>query len=193
MVDAGFTADSFGLRDVVPVSRFTLRAANQVHASSREVFFETDRELTSLFRSGDELRLTHSCMWGTGLTLLRAGKLVVAVGAIRFGKLGDGIQVSHPKDTLERIMRFEKVPWEYRQKKPMLLPLEFSMGEQIVSIYAGRAEIGDYGIWVQGGRNHAYPSGDTYAALWRKEMCDEWCAIGSAMMLNVPGMTSPKW
>lgn len=93
--DAGSTADSFGLRDVVPVSRFTLRAANQIHASSREVFFETDRELTSLFRSGDERRLTHSCMWGTGLTLLREGKLVVAVGAIS-GKLGDRIQVSHP-------------------------------------------------------------------------------------------------
>lgn len=69
--DGGVTADSFGLRDEVRLSRFTLRAINRTHASSRELSFEIDRELIPLFRPGDELRLKHSCMWGTGLTLLR--------------------------------------------------------------------------------------------------------------------------
>lgn len=192
VADAGFTADSFGLRNEVGVSRFTLRAMNRINASAQEVSFEIDRELIPLFRPGDQLRLEHSCMWGTGLTLLREGKLVVAVGAI-CGRLGNSIKVSHPEDVMERIARFHEVPWEYRKKKPLLLPLEVHVGEEIISMYAGRAEIGEYGIWVQGGTDYSYPSGDSYAAIWAKGMCDEWCAIASAIMLRVPGMTVVNW
>lgn len=193
VADGGFTADSFGLRNEVRVSRFTLRAMNRINASTQEASFEADQELTTLFRAGDELRLTHSCMWGTGLTLLRMGKLIVAVGAINGSKLGNGIRISHPEDTVGRIKRFENVPWEYRRKRPLLLPLEFSVGEKMVSIYAGRAEIGDYGIWVQGETDYSHPSGDSYAAIWAKGMCDEWCAIASAMMLKEPGITVVNW
>ena len=187
VTDGGFTADSFGLRDEVRLSRFTLKAMDQKNASAREVSFQIDRELTLLFRAGHELRLTYSCMWGTGLTLLRMGKLVVAVGAINGCKLGNGIRISVPKDTIERIVRFEKVPYEYRRKRPLLLPLEVYVGEEMRSVYAGRTEIGDYGIWVEGGTDHSYPSGDSYAAIWAKGMCDEWCAITSALMLRGPG------
>ena len=64
---------------------------NQKNASSREVSFQIDWELTTLFQVDDELRLTHSCMWGKGLTLLRTGKLVFAVGAI----VGRGMHRTH--------------------------------------------------------------------------------------------------
>ena len=193
VTDGGFTADSFGLRDEVRLSRFTLRAINRIHASSRELSFEIDRELTSLFRPGDELKLTHSSMWGTGLTLLREGKLVVAVGAICGKHFGNSIGVSHPEDCMERFARFDQIPWEYRKKKPFLLPLEVQVGEEIISMYAGRAEIGSYEIWVQGGTDYSYPSGDSYGAIWAKGMCDEWCAITSAMMLRAPGITVVNW
>ena len=192
VTDGGFTADPFGLRDEVRLSRFTLKAESRTHASSRELSFEIEQQLTSLFRPGDELRLTHSCMWGTGLTLRREGKLVVAVGAI-CGKLDNWIGVAHPKDATERIARFTKAFCEYKQKKPLFLPIEVRVGERMICLYAGRAEIGGYEIWVQGGTNYAYPSGDSYAAIWAKGMCSEWCAINSAMSLKAPGMTVVNW
>src|SRR6516225_7266155 len=109
--DGGITADSFGLRGEVRVSRFTLRAMNQKNAAAREVSFQIDWELTTLFQVDDELRLSHSDMWGTGLTLLRTGKLVFAVGAIDGSKLGGDIRMRHPEDAPERIQRFESVPF----------------------------------------------------------------------------------
>lgn len=191
--DGGITADSFGLRGEVRVSRFTLRAMNQKNASAREVSFHIDWELTTLFEVDDELRLSHSDMWGTGLTLLRTGKLVFAVGAIDGSKLGGDIRMRHPEDALERIQRFESVPFEKRLKIPLLLPLEIYVGEEMRSIYAGMVEMGNYGVWVEGGTDHSFPSGDSYAAIWAKGLCDEWSAIASAMMLRRPGMHTIEW
>jgi hypothetical protein len=194
VTDGGITADPFGLRDEVRVSRFTLRAMNQKNASHREVSFQIDGELTKLFQVDDELRLRHSGMWGTGLTLLRTGKLVFAVGAIGGSKLGSDIRMGLPEDALERIHRFDRVPFEKKMRKvPLLLPFEIYVGKEMRSIYAGRVEMGNYGIWVEGGTNHAYPSGDSYAAIWAKGLCDEWCAIASALMLRPPGMEIIDW
>lgn len=191
--DGGVIADSFGLRDEVHLSRFTLSAMNRKNASAREVWFHVDRKLTLLIEAEDELRLTHSCMWGTGLTLLRREKLVFAVGAINGQKLGSGIRIQHPENARERIQRFERVPHEDRRKQPLLLPLEIYVGEEMRSIYAGREEMGNYGIWVEGGTDYSFPSGDAYAAIWAKGLCDEWCAIASAMMLRRPGMVTVGW
>ena len=192
ILDGGVIADSFGLRDAIRRSRFTLRALTRAHASSREVSFYVDREVTMQFNPGDELRLRHSCMGGTGLTLLRNGTLIFAVGAV-FGNLPPSdIQLKHPDDSLERIRRFESVPFENRRQQPLFLPIEIRVGQEMRSIYAGTVELGGYELWVEGG-NYAFPSGDCYVAVSRKGLCDAAPAVASTMMLRRPGLTSVEW
>jgi hypothetical protein len=77
-------------------SRFTLSTARRLNAGLSAASFYVDRELTRAFNAGDVLHLVRTPCAGLGLSLLRNGKLVLAVGAINAVPLGDNIQASTP-------------------------------------------------------------------------------------------------
>jgi hypothetical protein len=176
--------DPTGLRTTVRQSRLTLRASSRKNASVLAVSYCIDRELTRLLQPGDLLYLSHSCMWGTGVSLLRKGQLVFAVGAILGLPLGKDILVKMPDDVVDQIERFHSVPYEMRRKKPLLIPIEFHVGNEMRSILGGKIELGQYEIWLQEGTDYSYPSGDTFAAISTKGLCESIPTIVSTMLLN---------
>jgi hypothetical protein len=185
--------DPTGLRTTMTQSRLTLRASSQKNATFFDVSFYVDRELTTLLQPGDLLHLSHSCMWGTGLSLLREGQLVFAVGAILGMPLGKNIRVKLPDDALDQVERFHSVPFSILGKQPLLIPIEIRVGKEMRSILAGKAELGEYEIWVEGGRDYSYPSGDTFAAISEKELCNSLPAVASAMLLKKLGLEHTEW
>jgi hypothetical protein len=186
--------DPTGLRTTMTQSRLTLRASTRKNASVFARSFCVDRELTLLLQPGDLLHLSHSCMWGTGVSLLRKGQLVFAVGAVLGVPLGKDILVKMPDDVVDQTERFHSVPFEQRRKKPLLIPIEFHVGNEMRSILGGKIELGRYEIWLQGGSDYSYPSGDTFAAISTKGLCESIPAIASAMLLKeIKGHEHTAW
>jgi hypothetical protein len=185
--------DPTGLRTTMTQSCLTLSASSRDNATASDASFHVDRELTLLLQPGDVLHLSYSCMWGTGLSLLRQGRLVFAVGAILGLPLGQKIRVKLPEDVFDQLERFHRVPFSIRGKQPLLIPIEIHVGNEMRSIFAGTVELGEYEIWVEGGRDYSYPSGDTFAAISAKGLCHSIPAVASAILLNRLGLERTEW
>lgn len=84
--DGGVIADSFGLRDEVHLSRFTLSAMNRKNASAREVWFHVDRKLTLLIEAEDELRFNALLHVGDGADAIAERKAGVCGGGNKWPK-----------------------------------------------------------------------------------------------------------
>jgi hypothetical protein len=127
-------------------SRLTLTAHEQRNARVSAASFFVDRELTRCFNRGDILHLARTHSGGLGLSLLRDGRLVLAVGAVSAVPLGDKVRVTgagglaHDLQSLyqERDPTFELV--EY--------PLEISVDGQTRIAFGRRTLLGDHNVWV---------------------------------------------
>lgn len=69
-------------RPKVQLSRIVLRAEGNAHASIASFSFCVDRELTNVLRPGDALFMSRTGCGGIGLSIVRGGTLVAAVGAL---------------------------------------------------------------------------------------------------------------
>ncbi|GAC1678438.1 MAG: hypothetical protein PVS2B2_15540 [Candidatus Acidiferrum sp.] len=186
--------DATGERTATKRSLLTLRSHSRSNATYAEVSFQIDGELTKLLQPGDVLHLSHSCMWGTGLSLLRQNQLVFAVGAILGLPLGRNIRAKMPEDIWDQIKKFESVPYESRGKQPLCVPIEFHVGNEMRSILGGTSELGEYEIWVEGGWDISSPSGDAFAAISAKGLCEFGPAVACAKLLIKGGeMKCTKW
>jgi len=62
--------------------------------------FHLDLALTRAFKPGDTLHLSRTSSGGIGLSVLRSGRLVVALGAVASVPLGEGLAVRIPRDLI---------------------------------------------------------------------------------------------
>lgn len=178
-------------RQTMTLSTFTLRASSRKNARMAEAWFHIDQQLTMLLQPGDLLRLSRSGMGGIGLALQRGEKLVFAVGTILGHSLGKGIRVNLPYDAMRQAGRFDTVPFEDQRGKPLLVPLEIHVGEEMQSIFRGKAEVGEYQVWVEGGTAYSYY--DMFLAISAKGLCDITPSIASAIVLKGLGLGMTKW
>ena len=190
--DWGAIADPTGLRSTMRLSRLTLRASSLNNATHSETSCIIDRELIMPMQVGDVLRLSHSAMWGTGISLLRGNDLVFAAGAILGHPLGKNIRVKLPDDFSDRWARYGDIPYELRKGQKLLVPVEFHVGNETRSIYGGTAELGAYEFWVREGTDYNFPSGDTIIAIAVKGLSDSIPTVASAMLLHRPKLANPE-
>ena len=87
MSDAEPPANSNSDRPWVLRSRLTLRAG------TRSSSFHLDRGLTSAFRTGDIIHIGCTARGGVGVSVVRDGRLVVAVGAVSVVPMGGDVSV----------------------------------------------------------------------------------------------------
>jgi hypothetical protein len=193
MSDAGSIPDPAERRTMMVLSRLTLRASTRANASCCAASFHIDRELTILWQPGDVLHLHHTCMWGTGLSLLRNDELVFAVGAMGL-PFGKSIRVRYPEDTLDQIKRYHRDRSNIPGKHPLLIPVEIHHGNEMRSTLGGIVKLGEYEIWVHGGTDLSYPSGDTFIAVSAKGLCEFAPAVATAMLLLSPrSLARTEW
>ena len=74
------------------------RRREKLHASASSLSFSVDRELVAMLRENDSLNITRTPRGGFGLSVIRDGNLIAAVGAVSYVPLGPDVSVHTPGD-----------------------------------------------------------------------------------------------
>jgi hypothetical protein len=115
----------------------TLRANGKDRAGVAAFSFCRDSNLVNGFRPGDTLHVARTRCGGLGLSLIRDGRLVVAIGAVDAVPTGSTVSVGHPAEAIEEAQRvFRRIDPDFRFRK---LPLELRIGSEHASGPAGHA------------------------------------------------------
>lgn len=189
VTDAGLTPDASPQRPWVARSRITLTASTRRQASVAAASFHIDKALTSCMREGDVLHLSRTSCAGLGLSVLRDGTLVVAVGAVTSVPLGSQIVATIPSDLIAQAKAafhngdptFELAEW----------PLDITINGTRNILGAGRRTVGPYRVFVVHGYVANMPPGtDACAAIFRRDVCPDVAADASAMLMDRPDALS---
>jgi hypothetical protein len=169
-------------RPKVMLSRMVLRAKDKAHASVASFSFCVDQELTTVLSPADTLFLSRTGCGGIGLSILRSGTLVAAVGAVSAVPQGQHDSVRLPYNlvrkaeatftTLDPLFAFPEVP------------VDVQIGDHRRLIYRGRPRIGDYAVFVEHGFYPGTPGTDECASISLIGSCPDVAAIASAQLLE---------
>ena len=185
VTDAGLTPDAGPTRPRVLRSCLTLTAPSR-GATNATAAFHVDRALIGSVRPGDEIHISRTGRAAIGLSILRDGELLAAVGAITVVPLGRGIGASVPGDLIEAA---EAV---FRQRAPAFafreLPIEVTVHGTHSVFFQGGGRIGEYAVSVSRGLYpHGAPGVQESAAIWNTRLCPDVVAVASAMLMDRQG------
>jgi hypothetical protein len=182
------TPDASAERPRVIRSQISLIASDRRRATMARVSFHVDKALISCLRAGDVLHLSRTECAGIGVSVLRQGTLVVAVGAVTAVPLGSGVAATIPTELIERaadVFREGDEEFEFPES-----PLEIRVGSSRSVLFSGRRTFGDYGVIVVHGFREGDPGDHECAAIYRTTACPETAAHASAMLLDLPDVIS---
>lgn len=192
--DAGVTPGVFRsphtaiVRPKVLLSRLTLRAASRKRARLAAFSFCVDQGLVRSWQSGDELNITRTGTGSLGLSTLRDGRLVAAVGEVTAVALGVGVAIRTPGEIMhaaEDVVRQYDPEFRFSE-----WPIEFHIGQERRLLYGGRPTIGDYEIWVEHGATMALSGVAECAAISHHALCPATAAVCSAQLLEYSDLTT---
>ena len=150
ITDAGLTPDPGWVRGdwrpEVLRSRLTLRASKRRGSASSEASFHVDRGVTSRLQAGDVLSLVFTACARNGLSVVRDGRLVVAVGAVTRVDLGTTIQARIPHEVIAQAES------QFRALDPTFelleLTIELTIAGRSALLPGGSCRFGDYEVSV---------------------------------------------
>lgn len=179
--EAGFTPDASPTRPWVMRSQITLTAPTRERASVREASFHVDKALTSVMKLGDEVHLSRTEHGGLGLSVLRAGELVVAVGAITAVPLGVTIQASVPSDLIQEALAM------CRRGDPAFefldVPVEVAISGVSSILNMGERKVGAYTVHMGHGYRIAITLNES-GAIVHDALCPKTPAVASALLMD---------
>jgi hypothetical protein len=156
----------------LPQSRFTLKASGRKHASVSGASFYTDHRLPGIFQTGDWLHMTRTACASRGLSLVRDGKLVFALGAITTVHLGADVRAEMPIDLIEESERlFQKRDAEFDIRRFRELPLLIETNGEVRILYRGNLTMGGYEVTVFHGFLPGIPGKNECAAITVNKLC----------------------
>lgn len=164
-------------------SRFTLTASpKREMASVSAASFYVDRGLASVLRPGDALHMARTACGGLGVSVIRDGELVVAVGAVTAVPLGNSLEVHTPFDLVkeaEAVFRRRDPEFEFSE-----LPLEFRVGNRRGIRCRGWRKLGQYEVSIVHGFQPGVPGLDECLALMVVGACSRAAVHSSAQLLD---------
>jgi hypothetical protein len=192
VADGGITPDPGPDRPRVMRSRVTLTASSRQHSQIAAASFHVDEALFLNARPRDVVHMTRTSCGGVGLSIIRDGELVVAVGAVTSVPLGRSVSARIPTDLTERAEAI------FREHAPEFtfvgLPVEITVNGSSLILYRGRPTLTGYAIFVIHGYLPGMPGKDESLALSRKGTCPDSAANLSAMLLECEGTLSmTRW
>jgi hypothetical protein len=198
MADAGVTPGvarsplTGTVRPKVLLSRWTLRADRKDSAGVAAFSFCIDSMLLHAFRPGDTLHLARTGRGGLGMSLIRDGRLVFAIGAVDAVPHGNTVSIGHPDEAInEALDVFRRIDPEFTFRES---PLELRIGSARRILYRGRPRIGDYNVFIEHGTHWGMPGADPCAAIALTPGCPEVGAIASALLLEYSELsTMERW
>ncbi len=192
IVDAGLTPDPGLDRPRVLRSRISLVAEGKGQATVAEASMHVDKSLISCCRPGDSIHLVRTECGGLGISIIRHGELVVAVGAITAVPLGPDARSSTPVDLVaaaQAVFRKRDSDFEFQE-----YPLEISVGRSCFLLLGGRRISALYELFVKHGFQPGEPGTAECGVICRKPWCPIEGAIPSAFLLEGPGaLTMTRW
>jgi hypothetical protein len=144
--------------------------------------FCIDRALTRMLRADDEVHVSRTATGGIGLSVLRAGELVGAVGAVTSVPLGEEVVVGCAGDLVEEaasVMR--KRDPNYRVLE---YPVEVRIGGETRLLHRARIHLGRYEILVVHGFLPGMPGTAECLAISLIGVCADCAASLTAPLLD---------
>ena len=195
ITDAGLTPNpgfSRGAwRPEVLRSRLGLRATTRDSATVAGASFYVDRGLTRALRRGDQLHIARTGAAGVGLSVIREGRLVLAVGAVTAVPLGENMTAKVAEEVMaeaEAVVRRRDPTFAFPE-----LPVEVNIAGQTVILLRGTQTIGDYGLTIWHGRRIGEPGVDAAGVIARLGLCPDTALNASAMLLAADGVELESW
>src|ERR1700690_1952231 len=145
--DGGMTPNPGPLRPSVLRCELRLETTEKKHATQAAASYYVDKALIIILRPGDAFHMVRSSCGGLGLSALRQGKLIFAVGQVSAVPLGEGIRVSAPNDLIEtarEIFRHRDPNFEFSE-----LPVEIDCGNEISIVFRGWVNMNGYQAWIE--------------------------------------------
>jgi len=191
ITDGGPTPSPSVSRPSVLRSRLTLTASSRRNSTVSSASFYVDRDLTSIFEPEDRLHMARTSCGGLGLSLLRNGQLVFAVGAISSVPFGNDVQAGTPRDLVrEAETAFKKRDPEFRFRE---FPVQISIRGRSRIMFRGWEKLESYDIWLEHGFLPGIPGTDECAAVALEGACGAVPATASAQLLNGCELEMVRW
>ena len=164
-----------GLQPVLEISdnHLLLTASGRHRATIRSAILDLDPLLIECFEGGDVLALVRTATADIGASLVRAGDLICAVGAVTVVPLGGTIRVEGGPKLKFSGMKPRKDTW-----------IDVSYSRETLRLRAGdEATIGDYRISILRCFRDGIPGTYESVAISRCSKCDHDAAVRSATLL----------
>jgi hypothetical protein len=172
-------------------SRLTLTASDRKNSTVSSVSFYLDRDLTSICEPGDRLHMARTSCGGLGVSLLRNGQLVFAVGAISSVPLGNEVRAGTPRDLVQ------EAETAFRQRDPKFrfreFPVQIIIRGRSRIMFRGWEKLENYDIWLEHGFFPGIPGVNECAAIALKGACGAVPASASAQLLNGCELEVVEW
>jgi hypothetical protein len=165
-------------------SEIRLVATDKQYASCETASYFVDRVLLRVLRPGDVFNIARTCCGGVGVSAIRQGKLVFAVGAVGSVPLGSEISVKIPYELLEKaeaILRLRDPEFELDPH-----PIEICIGDRPKILYCGHLQTRGYHVWVEHGFLLGMPGTAESVSITLDEACDWTAGSASAKLLALP-------
>jgi hypothetical protein len=165
-------------------SEIRLVATDKKDASLETASYFVDRVLFRALRPGDVFHIARTGCGGVGVSAVREGKLVFAVGAVGAVPLGSGISVKTPYDLLkkaEAILRNRDPEFEFLHQ-----PIEICIGNHSRILFRGHVEMGGYQVRVEHGFLAGIPGTAESVSITLNEACNWVAGSASAQLLALP-------
>ena len=180
--DAGPTPNPGPRTPATQRSRLRLTASDTRNATVAETSFILDQGLISALRPRDLLHMVGTGCGGIGVSAIRSGQLIFAVGAITEVPLGSDFKARIPSDLVFKakdVFRTRDRRFEF-----MEYPVEMRVLNAIRIMYRGRIQLGCFEVWVLHGRYWGEPGVDECLSVARKGACPVVDANSSALFLD---------
>jgi len=195
ITDAGLTPNPGWIqgrwRPEVLRSRLTFRASERMASTATAASFHVDGGLISRLREGDVLCVVHTGCGGLGLSVVRGGRLVVAVGAVTGVPLGSTVDARIPRETIreaESVFRRLDPTFEFRE-----LPIELTVAGRKAVLPGGSSSFQGYEVSVLHGFYAGTPGVDECVAIAAIGSCSGTSANASARLLDADALEVEQW
>src|SRR5262249_50707438 len=136
-------------------SEIQLLAAEKKYASYQTASYFLDKTLVRVLRPGDVFHITRTSCGGVGVSAIRQGNLIFAVGAVTAVPLGSDVSVKIPDDLLNKAQAV------FRQRDPefefVVYPIEACIADSSRILFQGIVKMGGYHVCVLHGHVDGFP------------------------------------
>ena len=172
------------VRPRVIASLFSLCASSMEDARLQEFSFKVDRVIVSRLQQGDDIHMIRTQTADLGLSVVRDGKLLLAVGAVTAVPLGDSVSATGCwglAQQAEKVFQQYDPDFELRE-----CPIRISVGGTTVVLQAGGRELGGYAVRAEHGFIRGLPGTYECAAIWKLGASPETAVIATSLLLQNP-------